>query len=67
MTNIISFVIWNIIAPGFGLKNKGHQGCHFVNYKGLFFRLALPQLQPRRGIKCNFAVIKGLKGDVFII
>ena len=46
--------------PGVGLENKGHQGGHFFNSKGVLLRYF--QLQFRRGIKHIFIVIKELVG-----
>ena len=45
---------------GVGLKNKGHQGSHFFNSKGVFLRHV--QLQLRKGIKFIFILIKELRG-----
>ena len=53
--NNLSFTI-----PGVGFENIKHQGSHFFNSKGVFFRLV--QLKLRRGMKCILAVIKELNG-----
>ena len=53
-----SFVTLTYI--GVGLENKGHQGSHFFNSKGVLLRHV--QLQLRKGIKFIFVLIKELRG-----
>ena len=57
-TSIIVCIFEKI--PGVGLENKGHQGSHVFNSKGVLLRHV--QLQLCRGIKFNFIVITELEG-----
>ena len=59
-------LLYNLLfSPGVGLEDKGHQGSHVFNSKGVFLRNV--QLQLWRGSKRSFIVIKELKGLLILV